>query len=164
MSISIIVAMTDDRVIGKENKLPWHLSEDLKRFKEITMGHPIVMGRKTFESIGKPLPGRHNVVITHDTKRQIQGATVANSLDDALDHFEFVNTEIFVIGGASVYEEALPIADCLYLTLIHEKIEGDRYFPHFDLKKDYKVLTKTDHKSTGPEKLNYSFIKAERIS
>ncbi len=163
MSLSIIVAMTDDRVIGRDNTLPWHISEDLKRFKAITMGHPIIMGRKTYESIGKPLPGRHNIVISRDDARHYTGATVVKSLEDALDEFSATDTELFVIGGAQIFELALPLADQLYLTLIHAKIDGDTYFPEFDLERDFKVLEKTDHQSAGGEKLKYSYIKAERI-
>ena len=163
MSLSIIVAMTDDRVIGRDNKLPWHISEDLKRFKALTMGHPIIMGRKTYESIGKPLPGRHNIVISREPKRSYAGVTVVQSLDAALDAFAAVDTELFVIGGAKIYELALPIADRLYLTLIHSKFEGDTFFPEIDLKKDFHVLERTEHESKNEPKIKYSFIKADRI-
>lgn len=163
MSLSLIVAMTEDRVIGRENKLPWHLSEDLKRFKALTMGHPIIMGRKTYESIGKPLPGRHNIVISRNATRRYEGVTVVHSLDEALDTFAAVDTELFVIGGAKIYELALPIADRLYLTLIHSKFDGDAHFPPFDLKKDFQIIEQTEHVSNNEPKTPYSFIKADRI-
>jgi dihydrofolate reductase len=127
------------------------------------MGHPIIMGRKTYESIGKPLPGRHNIVISRNPTRHYEGVTVHSSLDAALDQFASVDTELFVIGGETIYELALPIADYLYLTLIHDTFDGDAFFPNVDLEKEFRILEKTDHQSTGPQKLNYSFIKAERI-
>lgn len=163
MSLSLIVAMTEDRVIGRDNKLPWHLSEDLKRFKALTMGHPIIMGRKTFESLGKPLPGRHNIIISRHPSRHYEGVTVVQSLDEALDTFAAVETELFVIGGAQIYELALPIADRLYITMIRSKFEGDTFFPEFDLKKDFQIVEHTEHESNNEPKLRYSFIKADRI-
>jgi len=163
--LSIIVAMTDERVIGRNNALPWHLSEDLKRFKKITMGSPIVMGRKTFGSIGKALPGRRNIVITRNSAFKAEGAEVVHSLDEALylcERLEGDKKDFFVIGGAEVFRLALPKAGRLYLTLIHKKFEGDVYFPEFDLKKDFKVIEKSDHASPGDPPFSYSFITAER--
>ncbi len=127
MKISLIVAVSRNGVIGKDNKLPWHLPEDLKRFKALTMGHPIIMGRKTFESIGKPLPGRTNIVITHQKNFAYYGATTTPSLDEALRMTE-KEGEVFVIGGAQVFKHALPAADKLYLTLIDRDVEGDTFF------------------------------------
>lgn len=124
--VSLIVAVSRNGVIGKDNKLPWHLPEDLKRFKALTMGHPILMGRKTFESIGKPLPGRTNIVITHQ-KDFAGGTLTAASLDDALKITE-KEEEVFVIGGAQIFKHALPAADKLYLTLIDREVEGDTFF------------------------------------
>src|SRR5882724_4997529 len=116
--------MTDDRVIGMNNRLPWHLSEDLKRFKRLTMGHPIIMGRKTFESIGKPLPGRANIVVTRDPSLVLNGVVLAGSLQEALEKGRASEggKEIFVIGGAAMFEQAHPLVDKLYLTRIHHKI------------------------------------------
>ncbi|OVE77188.1 hypothetical protein BVX98_03330, partial [bacterium F11] len=111
MSISIIAAMTQDRVIGKNNKLPWHISDDLKRFKQLTTGHPVIMGRKTYVSIGKPLPRRHNIVLTKRRPYRIEGVTVVNSFLEALKMFDNQGRgreELFVIGGSSVFQEALP--------------------------------------------------------
>jgi dihydrofolate reductase len=159
--LSIIVAMTEDRVIGCNNQLPWHISEDLIRFKQITMGHPIIMGRKTYESIGKPLPGRINIVVTRDPEKKWDGVIIAHSLDEALKS-QKSEKEVFVIGGSSLFEEAWPKADQIYLTLIHHRIPGDVVFPAFDLKKDFKVVEETHHQSEKGEKLKFSFIKAVR--
>lgn len=133
--ISLIWAMDENRVIGLNNELPWRLPEDLKFFKRVTMGHPIAMGRKTFESIGKRLPGRENIVITRDENYRPEGCTVKNSIKEFLDYAKDKNEEVFVIGGAEIFKEVLPQADKLYLTMIHEQFEGDTYFPVFDLEK-----------------------------
>ena len=158
--ISLIVAMTDERVIGKNNALPWHLSEDLKRFKQITMGHPIVMGRKTFQSIGRPLPGRQNIVITRDKNFHADGVTVVHDLCEAFASATQDQSEIFVIGGAEIFAAALPLADRLYLTRIHKKIDGDVFFPPFDLQTDFEIIESTDGQSA--DGLQYSFIVAEK--
>ncbi len=163
MILSLIVAMTEERVIGKNNQLPWHLSEDLKRFKKITMGHPIIMGRKTFESIGKPLPGRQNIVISRNASFRADGVAVVHSLVEALAACPPGTNEAFVIGGASIYEAALPKADRLYLTLIHRSIPGDATFPPVNLEKDYRITEKTDHQGAGPAALPYSHLLAERL-
>ncbi len=161
MTLSIIVAMTEDRVIGRNNTLPWHLSEDLVRFKKITMGHPIIMGRRTYDSIGKPLPGRTNVVVTRNRALNIDGVLLCGSLADAVAS-QKGSDEIFVIGGASLFDAALPIADKLYLTLIHETISGDTYFPMIDLKKDFIITESTDDVGVKADKLKFSFITAVR--
>ena len=162
MTLSVIVAMTDDRVIGLNNQLPWHLSEDLKRFKKITMGHPIIMGRKTFESIGRPLPGRQNIVITKNKGFRADGISVAHGLPEAMAMCPPDTTERFVIGGAGLFESALPMADRLYLTLIHHPFKGDVYFPPLQLDKEYRVVDKTSHKNENPA-FAYDFITAERL-
>jgi dihydrofolate reductase len=133
--ISLIWAMDENRVIGSYNKLPWHLPEDLKFFKRVTMGHPIVMGRKTHESIGKPLPGRENIVITRDRQFRSEGCLILHSIDDLLDYTSKTNEEVFVIGGAEIFKEVLPHADHLYLTMIHHQFEGDTFFPVFHMDK-----------------------------
>ena len=122
--LSLIVAASRNGVIGAGGKLPWRLPADLQRFKQITMGHPILMGRKTFESIGKPLPGRTNIVITRQKSFQCSGTTVAHSLEEALRICE-EETEVFVIGGAEIFRQALPLADRIYLTRIEKDFEGD---------------------------------------
>lgn len=128
--ISIIVAVSRNGVIGARGKLLWHLSADLKRFKELTMGHAIVMGRKTHESIGRALPGRENIVVTRQKDYAAAGCVVVNSLDEAFTSAG--DKEIFVIGGEEVYREALPVADTVYLTLIDHDFEGDVRFPEVD--------------------------------
>jgi dihydrofolate reductase len=125
--------MDEERGIGKDNRTPWHLSADLKRFKQLTMGHHILMGRKTFESIGRPLPGRSTIIITRQPEYQAEGCLVAHSLDQALsiarDRGE---SELFVIGGGEIYTQALPVADRIYLTEVQTRVQADVYFPDFD--------------------------------
>lgn len=125
--ISIIVAVAHNGVIGDKNALLWHISEDLKYFKALTTGHPVVMGRKTWESIGRPLPNRTNVVLTRE-ERTFEGACTAHSLEEAVAMFA-PDEEVFVIGGAQIYAEALPVADRLYLTRVEHDYEGDAHFP-----------------------------------
>ncbi|MCM3664391.1 dihydrofolate reductase [Mesobacillus subterraneus] len=133
--ISLIWAMDENRVIGLHNQLPWRLPEDLKFFKRVTMGHPIAMGRKTYESIGKPLPGRENIVITRDENYSPDGCVVMNSIEEFMKYAGEKDDEVFVIGGAEIFKEVLPKADRLYLTMIHEQFEGDTFFPVFDIDK-----------------------------
>lgn len=130
--ISFLVAMDQNRVIGKDNKLPWHLPADLKYFKELTMGHPIIMGRKTYESIGRPLPGRKNIVITRNKDYTAEGCTVIHSISEVKELEDKRNEELFVIGGAEIFEQTFSIADRLYITMIEETFEGDTYFPTFN--------------------------------
>lgn len=164
MNLAVIVAMAENRVIGKNNRLPWHLSEDLQRFKRITMGHPILMGRKTFESIGKPLPGRLNIVVSRNAGFRPDGVTVAASMNEALAIAAKQSTsgECFAIGGSSIFEAALPLATTLYLTLIHQPFEGDVYFPAFDLKNEFSILEESRHRSASSPPFEYSFITARR--
>jgi dihydrofolate reductase len=134
--IVLVVARADNRVIGKDGAMPWHLSEDLKRFKRITVGKPVIMGRKTFESIGKPLPGRHNIVLTRQPGWHAAGVTVVPNLAEAiaaagLDPRTRADT-IMVVGGAEIYAQALPFATRIELTEIHAVPEGDTYFPELD--------------------------------
>ena len=131
MIVSIIAAVSRNGVIGAGGKLPWHLPADFKRFKELTMGHPILMGRKTFESIGKPLPGRTNIVITRQKDFACCGALTTGSLEEALRICE-KEAEVFVIGGAEIYKEALPLADRIYLTRIEQGFEGDTFLPEIN--------------------------------
>lgn len=129
--VSIIVAMAKNRVIGANNALPWHLSSDLKRFKALTMGHHIIMGRKTFESIGRVLPGRTSIVVTRNESYRPAGLIVAHSVDDALA-LGAGDDEIFVIGGEQLYRGAIPFADRVYLTEIDRNFEGDSFFPEME--------------------------------
>ncbi|QUJ67790.1 type 3 dihydrofolate reductase [Photobacterium sp. GJ3] len=128
MKISMVAAMAKHRVIGKDNAMPWHLPADFAWFKKVTLGKPIVMGRKTFESIGRPLPGRHNIVITRNPDYRAEGVTVVTDLHAAQEAAGAVE-ELMIIGGGSVYAECLPMADALYLTLIDLTVEGDTCFP-----------------------------------
>jgi dihydrofolate reductase len=129
--VTLIVAMAKNRAIGKDNALPWHIPEDLKRFKALTMGHPIIMGRKTFDSIGRPLPGRRNIVISRNRTLAIPGVDVAGSLEEALAACS-AEPELFVIGGEQIYAQALVHADRIEMTEIEQAVDGDAFFPPID--------------------------------
>ncbi len=147
MIVSLIVAMTREGVIGIDNKLPWRLPDDLKRFKAITSGHSIIMGRKTFDSIGKPLPNRRNIVISRQKLLRIPGAEVFSSLDQATKNCSEVgNDEVFIIGGGEIFKEALPLAHKLYVTWIESKISGDAYFPTWKMA-DYRLESEEKHEA-----------------
>ncbi|MEX2367502.1 MAG: dihydrofolate reductase [Pseudohongiellaceae bacterium] len=162
MMISLIVAMSENRVIGRNNKLPWYLPEDLKYFKRVTMGKPIIMGRKTYESIGRPLPGRTNIVITRNRDYQADGIRVVHDLNSALELSENIgivdgNEEVMIIGGADIFELTLPMARRLYLTQVHAEIEGDTWFPKVNLN-DWQEIGREDFKASGPNPYDYSFL------
>lgn len=131
MIISIIAAMDNNRLIGNNNQLPWHLPADFAHFKSVTMGKPIIMGRKTFESIGKPLPGRSNIVLSRNPDVCYEGAECVSSFDDALAAVPDVE-EVMIIGGSSIYEMLLPQADRMYITYVDNEFKGDAWFPDFD--------------------------------
>lgn len=131
MALSIIVAISQNGIIGREMGLPWHISADLKRFKALTMGHHIVMGRKTYESIGRLLPGRTTVIITRQSDYQIPGAVVANSIDQALTITDD-DPEVFIVGGSQIYHLALSLVDTLYITRVHADVEGDTQLDSID--------------------------------
>ncbi len=128
MIISIIAAMAENRVIGRENELPWNLPSEHRRFREITMGHPIIMGRKTFESIGHPLPGRKNIIIATQPGFSPEGCVVVDDLQAAIKAAHGAD-EVFICGGESVFREAMPLADRVYLTIVEEEFDGDAFFP-----------------------------------
>lgn len=130
MEIILIVAMTAKLVIGKDNTIPWHIPGEQQFFKRVTMGHPLVMGRKTYESIGRPLPGRTNIIITRQQDYGVPGATVVSSFEEALDQCQGAE-KVFIIGGSWPFREGLKLADTLLLTVIDEDIEGDTFFPEF---------------------------------
>lgn len=158
LTISIICALSESRVIGKNNSLIWKIPEDMQRFRQITAGHPVIMGRKTYESIGKPLPNRTNIIITRDTAYKVSGCIVVSSLEEALEQAKKVeHNEIFIIGGGEIYRQALPFTDKLYLTIIKGSFEGDTFFP------DYSDFTKEVFKE---ERTNgdhvFTFIDLER--
>lgn len=131
--LSIIAAMSKNRVIGNENKLVWNIPEELKRFRELTSGHPIIMGRKTHQSIGRVLPNRVNIIISRDPDFKVEGALVVHSLQDAIEKAknEPGSDEIFIIGGGQIYKQAIPLADRLYLTIVEGKYQGDTFFPDY---------------------------------
>ncbi|GAB3250365.1 dihydrofolate reductase [Chitinimonas naiadis] len=155
--LSLIAALARNHTVGINNTLPWHLPDDLKYFKATTSGHPIIMGRKTYDSIGRPLPNRHNIVVTRDTRWQAEGVTVVHSIADAIKAAGEVD-EVFLIGGATLYAEALPFADRLYLTEIEADIEGDAFFPAWS-RANFRELQR--EKRQGPE-FAYSFVVYER--
>ncbi|WP_299493007.1 type 3 dihydrofolate reductase [uncultured Shewanella sp.] len=154
MKIAMIAAMANKRVIGKDNQMPWHLPEDLRHFKAMTMNKPIVMGRKTFESIGRPLPGRHNIVITRQANFSADGVTVVDSIDAALKIVD-QSDEVVIIGGGQLYAAMLPKVDRLYLTEIELDVEGDTFFPHWD---DGSWLEECRVREKNSDGLEYSFI------
>jgi dihydrofolate reductase len=152
--------MGTNRVIGLGNKLPWHMPADLKRFKAVTMGKPLIMGRKTWESIGRPLPGRRNIVVTRDASYRAEGAEIVYSLDEAIDLTRPVE-EIFVIGGADLFAQALPRADRLYLTIIEHAFQGTVYFPPVD-PLQWRETSHEEHDSDPQNLYPYRFVVMER--
>ncbi len=161
MKLSIIVAMAANGVIGRNNELPWHLPADLQHFKQTTMGKPILMGRKTFESIGRPLPGRTNIVITRDDSYTAQGCVVVTSIEDALKAAAG-HDEVMVIGGAELYRQVLPEAKTIYLTRIHESFEGDTRFPEIR-NTEWHQVERVDHEADEKNPYDYSFIRLDRV-
>ncbi len=161
MNISIIVAADENGVIGKDNRLPWRLPADLKNFRELTLGKPVLMGRKTYESIGKPLPGRLNIVITRGVGVAIEGCTVVNSLDDAIDAAGDAE-ELMIIGGAEIYRESLALANRIYLTRVHTAVEGDTWFPDIDYD-EWRETSIEEHASDERNEHAYSFEILERL-
>ena len=159
--ISIIVAKSRNNVIGSEGNLPWHIPEDLKKFKSITMGKPMIMGRSTFESIGKALPGRKNIVMTRDKGYQADGISVAHSLEEALILCEQAR-EIMIIGGGDIYKIFIGMVNRLYLTNVEKHIDGDVFFPEIDLSK-WKVMSKEEFPVSTERKIGFSLEMLERI-
>lgn len=159
--ISIIAAMSKNHVIGKNNKLPWYLPADLRHFKKITTAKPIIMGRKTFESIGKkPLPERKNIIITRDENYQAEGCTVTNSLNDAIKAAGNT-TEIMIVGGSQIYKQALEVADRMYITIIDEKFEGDAFFPEWD-EQAWQEISREDFSADEKNRYDFSFVTFEK--
>ena len=165
--VALIVAMANNRVIGRNNALPWHLSEDLKYFKRVTLGKPVIMGRKTFESIGRPLPGRANIVVSR-SGFVAENVRVVTSLDEALQLADSIATidgaeEVMVIGGAELYAHALPLAQRLYLTLVDAEVAGDAWFPDFD-EAAWREVAREDHAPIEPNPYPYSFRILEKTA
>ena len=168
MRLAVIVAQSENRVIGRNNKLPWHLPEDLKYFKSVTMGKAIIMGRKTYDSIGRPLPGRTNIVVSRNANYQQPGVEVVHDLPSAIKQAESLaiisgNDEALIIGGSQLYQQALPFADRLYLTQVHHQVDGDAYFPEiFDA--DWELVEREDFSADDRNPYNYSFLVLDRKS
>lgn len=168
MRVAIMVAAADNGVIGRDNALPWHLPGDLQYFKRVTLGKPVIMGRKTFDSMGRPLPGRTNIVISRNPAYQAMGAKVVPSLEEALVLAENValidgEEEVVVIGGADIYRLALPLVDRLYITEVHASIEGDTQFPPVDWDQ-WSESARERHEAEGPNPYDYSFVIYDRKS
>jgi dihydrofolate reductase len=168
MKISLIVAMSQNRVIGRQNQMPWHLPAELKYFKQVTMGKPVVMGRNTFESIGKPLPGRANIIVTRNAEYDADGVSVVNSVQDALDLADQLNehdanAEVMVIGGAQIFVETLPVADRLYLTEVHAIVDGDVFFPQFP-REQWRLVSREDYAADAKNPYSYSVLVLDRRS
>ncbi|HNL84019.1 MAG TPA: dihydrofolate reductase [Chitinophagales bacterium] len=162
MKISIIVAVAENGLIGRDNQLLWKLSADLRRFKEITTGHYILMGRKTFESIGKPLPNRVSMIISKDFKCDAENCFVFNSINDAIVFAAKNNQdEIFVIGGGEIYRQTLPLAQTLHLTIVHTELEGDTYFETDESK--WKVIEKMEIPKDEKNEFDSTYLHLERI-
>jgi len=166
MRLSVIVAVAENGVVGVNNALPWYLPDDLKYFKQTTMGKPVVMGRKTYESIGKPLPGRTNIVVTHNQDYQAEGVKVVGSLSEALELAADIavidgKDELMVIGGAAVYAAAIPMADRLYVTEVHAEVDGDAYLPAVEWS-EWRELTREKHVAVAPNSYDFSFVVYQR--
>lgn len=160
--VSIIVAMALNHTIGINNTLPWRCPEDLKHFKKLTMGHRMIMGRKTFDSIGKPLPGRTTVVVTRNPSLSIEGCIVTRSLDEAIKTCAN-DEEIFIVGGADIYTQALSLASKLYITEIQQEVKGDANFPAFD-KNEWREISRDKHTQQEPQALKFDFVTYRRNS
>lgn len=159
--ISIIVAMAQNRTIGINNTLPWRIPEDLKHFKMLTMGHHMIMGRKTFDSIGKPLPGRTTVVVTRNRELAIDGCIMAHSLTEAIAACA-TDEEVFIVGGAELYRQAMPLVNTLYLTEIRQDVAGDAHFPEFN-RAEWQESSRERRRQETPQPLEYDFITYQRI-
>jgi dihydrofolate reductase len=162
MFISIIAAMDRNRIIGQDNQMPWHLPADFKHFKNITMGKPIVMGRKTYDSIGRALPGRRNIIISRNLSLQIPDCEVVNSLVEALLLLK-QEEEVFIIGGADLFTQALPFTDRLYFTLIEREFAGDTYFPNWQAE-DWQEISRVSYEADAKNMYDYHFRILNRIS
>jgi dihydrofolate reductase len=161
MKISMIAAMANDRVIGKGNKMPWHLPADLTFFKQMTLTKPVIMGRKTFESIGRPLSGRKNIVITRSINFKAQGVTIVHDKTSALAAAAGAE-EVMVIGGATIYQQFLPQASDLYLTFIHLQVDGDAFFPDYQAASCWQMSWSQSHQKSDKNPYDYQFVKLRR--
>ncbi len=165
LTVSLIVAAAENGVIGRDGELPWRLRDDLKRFKAITMGHPIIMGRATWESIGRALPGRHNIVLTRQVDYVADGATVVNSPAAALAAVSGTegngSSDVMIIGGGDIYALFLPMAQRIYLTRVHAAVDGDAYFPELD-EGEWTTVDEESHAAGPDNDYSFSFVTLER--
>lgn len=162
MIVSMIAAVAKNNVIGKDNKLLWKLSDDLRRFKRITSGHAVLMGRKTFESLGKPLPNRTNLVVTRDENFAAEGTHVFNQINEALEYARSEGEEeLFIIGGGEIYQMMLPAANKMYLTKVHTQPEGDTFFPEIH-DEEWDVINEEAHKADNRNEFDFVFLDLER--
>jgi len=159
MTKTIVVAIGENNAIGKDNQLLWYLPADLKHFKNITTGHTVIMGRKTFDSVGKPLPNRRNIIITRHVMH-IEGCEVVSSIDAALALCAD-EEEVFIVGGAEIYKQSIHLTDRIYLTIVHKKFEADSFFPEIDYA-EWVEKAREDHQPDEKNNLPYSFITLER--
>ena len=158
--VSLIAALAENRVIGRDNTLPWRLPADLKRFRRLTTGHPILLGRKNYESIGRPLPERTNIILTRDRAYRAPGCIVVDTLEAAYAATSAAS-EMFVIGGGELYAQTLARADRLYLTWVHAQVPGDTFFPTFDLA-DWTEIERERHEADGDHAYAFSFVTYDR--
>ncbi|MCP2044602.1 dihydrofolate reductase [Pontibacter sp. HSC-36F09] len=160
--IAIVVAIAQNNVIGKDNQLIWHLPADLRHFKQKTMGHPMIMGRKTFESIGKPLPGRTTIIVTRQEDYKAEGCIVVNSVEEAIAKGKELDSEqVSIVGGAEIYKQALSFVDTIYLTKVHHDFDGDTFFP--ELKEEEWLLVSVEgHEPDEKNKYAYTFKELRR--
>lgn len=166
MRLAVIVAVAENGVIGNNNALPWHLPADLQYFKRVTLGKPIVMGRNTFESIGRPLPGRSNIVVSRRQNYKPEGVQVVASLEQALELAADIaksgdQDELMVIGGAAIYASAIPLADRLYITEVHATVEGDVHLPTVEWSQWHEV-SREQHRAAEPDNVDFSFVVYQR--
>ena len=153
--ISIIAAVSENGIIGSGNAMPWHIKEDFKRFKTLTTGHPVIMGRKTFESLGRPLPNRTNIIVTRNKSFIINDCLTASSIEEAINMCNH-EEEIFIIGGGEIYRQAMPMADKIYLTLIHKSFNGDTFFPEID--SGWREISREYHEKGESFEFPFEFI------
>ncbi len=162
MTVALVAAADEQNVIGTDNRLPWHLPDDLAHFKTLTKGHPVIMGRKTFESIGRPLPKRRNIVVTRNRSYRAEGCDVVHSLDDALALGGSLDGTVFVIGGADIYAQALPHAAQVFLTRVHASVgNGDAFFPALP-SEEWDLVSEELHESDDRHAHAFSFLRYER--
>ncbi|QDA61399.1 dihydrofolate reductase [Hymenobacter jejuensis] len=159
--IALVVAVAENGVIGRDNQLIWHLPADLKHFKQLTLNHPIVMGRRTFEAIGRPLPGRTNIVVTRQPDWHAEGCQVAFSVPEALEQAQALDEDVFVIGGGEIYRQALAAADTVFLTEVHNSFDGDVIFPELN-HTEWREITRERHEPDAKHAYAFSFVTMQR--